>query len=228
MKKRILIIEDDPQISALLQKYLHEEQFETATAMNGDNGLLLFNTEKFDVVILDIMLPGINGLQVCTKIREKSQVPILMLTALGTPENIAIGLDMGADDYLTKPFKFIELMARIRSLLRRSDHKEQADEIQYVFDDLIVNDEQKTVSRAGVQVQLTSTEYRLLLLFITNPLKVFSRLEILESVWGVDFDMGTNVVDVYINYLRKKLDVGDSKRLIHTVIGMGYALRNDK
>jgi DNA-binding response OmpR family regulator len=152
-----------------------------------------------------------------------------MLTALGTPENVALGLDCGADDYLPKPFKFIELNARVRSLIRRIEkqHSIQVSAI-YQFDDLILNDDEKTVTRNGNIISLTSTEYRLLLLFMTNPKKVFSRMDILEEVWGVNFEMGTNVVDVYVNYLRKKLSQFGGNKLIQTVIGMGYVLREEE
>lgn len=185
---------------------MNEEQYKTVVAINGEEGLKFFDTEQIDLIILDIMLPGLNGLMVCSKIREKSNVPILMLTALGTAENVALGLNMGADDYLTKPFKFIELIARVRSLLRRTEHIEKVVETIYTFEDVVINDEQKTVQRSTRLIQLTSTEYRLLLMLIMNPRKVFSRVEIIEEVWGIDFDVGTNIVDVYVNYLLKKLE----------------------
>ena len=180
------------------------------------------------IIVLDIMLPTISGLEVCSKIREKSNVPILMLTALGTAENVALGVNTGADDYLVKPFKFIELVARVRSLLRRSDFQETSPVSMYSFADLFINDESKTVTRGGETISLTSTEYRLLLMFVMNARRVLSRMEILEAVWGVNFDMGTNVVDVYVNYLRKKLDQPGNQKLIHTHIGMGYVLREEE
>ncbi|NBP68608.1 MAG: DNA-binding response regulator, partial [Cytophagia bacterium] len=160
------------------------------------------------------------------------QVPILFLTALGSSEHIVTGLNSEADDYLVKPFKFIELLARVKSLLRRTDQQtsnapttENTEEI-YQFDNLVLNEYTKTVKRDEKIISLTSTEYRLLLLFLKNPKRVFSRMEILETVWGVDFDMGTNVVDVYVNYLRKKIDKDQQKKLLHTVIGMGYVLKD--
>ncbi|MCZ8215617.1 MAG: response regulator transcription factor, partial [Cyclobacteriaceae bacterium] len=160
------------------------------------------------------------------------QVPILFLTALGTSEHIVTGFNSEADDYLVKPFKFIELLARVKSLLRRTDQQtsnapttENTEEI-YQFDNLVLNEYTKTVKRDEKIISLTSTEYRLLLLFLKNPKRVFSRMEILETVWGVDFDMGTNVVDVYVNYLRKKIDKDQQKKLLHTVIGMGYVLKD--
>ncbi len=205
-----------------------EENFHVETAMEGRAGIDLFFRGQFDLVVLDIMLPTISGLEVCSRIREKSNVPILMLTALGTAENVALGLNTGADDYLVKPFKFIEFLARIRSLLRRAEIKETPAGSIYSFADLVMNDEEKTVTRGGEAISLTSTEYRLLRMFLVHPKKVLSRMEILEEVWGVNFDMGTNVVDVYVNYLRKKLDQNDKARLIHTQIGMGYVLREEE
>lgn len=226
--KRILIIEDDPHVCAFVTKGLTEENYSVETCHDGKSGIDLFFNQSFDLLILDIMLPGISGLEVCSKIREKSNVPILMLTALGTAENVALGLNTGADDYLIKPFKFIELLARVKSLLRRSDFIDQTQSTTYHFSDIIINDETKVVMRNKDFISLTSTEYRLLLMFVMNPRKVFSRLEILEEVWGVNFDMGTNVVDVYVNYLRKKLDKYGSKKLIHTMIGMGYVLKEEE
>ena len=177
------------------------------------------------------MLPQLNGLDVCRRIRnENKKTPILFLTAVGTPESIVQGLGAEADDYLVKPFKFIELLARIKSLLRRAelprqDTPPQSEGSVIRFADLWVNDYSKTVKRGNQIITLTSTEYRLLLLFMKNPERVFSRVEILDHVWGVDFNMGTNVVDVYINYLRKKIDKNHSQKLLHTVIGMGYVLK---
>lgn len=226
--KKILIIEDDPQISSLVQKGLTEENFETKVSNDGLRGLDEFYFWNPDLIILDIMLPGMNGLQVCSKIRETSQVPILMLTALGTAENVALGLDSGADDYLPKPFKFIELNARVKSLLRRMENLNPVQNTIFQFDDLVIDDNQKTVTRAGNSISLTSTEYRLLLLFVMNPKKVLSRIDILEEVWGIDFESGTNVVDVYVNYLRKKLVQFGGAKLIHTVIGMGYVMREEE
>jgi two-component system copper resistance phosphate regulon response regulator CusR len=226
--KRILIIEDDPHVCAFVTKGLTEENYSVETCHDGKSGIDLFFNQSFDLLILDIMLPGISGLEVCSKIREKSNVPILMLTALGTAENVALGLNTGADDYLIKPFKFIELLARVKSLLRRSDFIDQTQSTTYHFSDIIINDETKVVMRNKDFISLTSTEYRLLLMFVMNPRKVLSRLEILEEVWGVNFDMGTNVVDVYVNYLRKKLDKYGSKKLIHTMIGMGYVLKEEE
>lgn len=226
--KKVLLVEDDTEVASFIKKGLTEADYEVTIAFDGNTGLQIALSGNFDIIILDIMLPGTNGFEVCRSIRKVNrQVAILILTALGTAENVVIGLESQADDYLVKPFKFIELLARIKSLLRRSEVTGQTANGEEIFQlaDLVVNDYTKTVKRGEQTLSLTSTEYRLLLLFIKNPKKVLSRMEILEHVWGVDFNMGTNVVDVYVNYLRKKIDKDKTSRLIHTVIGMGYVLK---
>lgn len=200
--------------------------------MDGSFGLNLAKEGSFDLLILDIMLPNLNGLEFCRQIRLiDTDVPILFLTAMGSSENIVIGLESGADDYLVKPFKFIVLLARIKTLLRRIEKNEDRRKIEkevYVFADLTQDDTEKTVFRNGKEISLTSTEYRLLLMFMKSPRRVLSRVEILDQVWGVNFDLGTNVVDVYVNYIRKKLDKQGDQKLIQTVIGMGYVLKEDQ
>jgi two-component system, OmpR family, copper resistance phosphate regulon response regulator CusR len=230
--KKILLVEDEAHVVSFIKKGLTEEGFEVSVAFDGNTGLQLFQENEFDLIILDIMLPGMNGLEVCKHIREQNKaVPVLFLTALGTSENIVLGLETGADDYLVKPFKFIELLARIKTLLRRSEISVAIEEPilqeEYIYKigDLQVNDYTKTVSVLGKEVSLTTTEFRLLLFFMKNKNKVLSRVEILEEVWGVNFDLGTNVVDVYVNYLRKKIDNLLEDKYIHTVIGMGYVLK---
>lgn len=229
--KKILLVEDEAHVVSFIKKGLSEEGFEVSVAFDGKTGLQLATEGQFDLIILDIMLPEMNGLEVCKEIRKtNTAIPVLFLTALGTSENIVLGLESGADDYLVKPFKFIELIARVKTLLRRTENAttSAAPDIQqeyiYKIDDLEVNDYTKTVTRDDKVISLTTTEYRLLLYFIKHPNKVLSRIDILEEVWGVNFDMGTNVVDVYVNYLRKKVDYTENK-LIHTVIGMGYVLK---
>lgn len=231
--KKILLVEDETHVVSFIKKGLTEEGFDVTVAFDGTTGLQLFDANYFDIVILDIMLPDKNGLEVCREIRKtNNSIPVLFLTALGTAENIVLGLETGADDYLVKPFKFIELVARIRTLLRRSsDNSNSLPEVQeehvYRFADLELNDYTKTVTRDGKVISLTTTEYRLLLYFMKNKNKVLSRIDILEEVWGVNFDIGTNVVDVYVNYLRKKIDSYADQKLIHTVIGMGYVLKDN-
>ncbi|MCE7053351.1 response regulator transcription factor [Algoriphagus sp. AGSA1] len=229
--KKILLVEDDTRVCSFINKGLSENGFEVTVAMDGTMGLQVALSSQFDLIILDIMLPNMNGLEVCKQIRiQNKTVPILFLTAMGSTENVVIGLESGADDYLVKPFKFIELVARIKTLLRRGGKMEENDKQDhqiYQFADLVLDDTGKTISRNGNEISLTSTEFRLLLMFMKNPRKVLSRVDMLHEVWGVNFDLGTNVVDVYVNYLRKKLDKYGEQKLIHTVIGMGYVLKEN-
>lgn len=232
--KKILLVEDESGVASFITKGLSEEGLDVSVALDGNTGLSMALSHHFDLIILDIMLPGMNGVEVCRTIRKHNkQVAILFLTALGTSENIVAGFNSEADDYLVKPFKFIELLARIKSLLRRTESSSKiqgttsgSEEI-YQFADLTLNEYTKVVKRGERTISLTSTEYRLLLLFLKSPKRVLSRMDILEKVWDVDFDMGTNVVDVYVNYLRKKIDKDQKSKLIHTVIGMGYVLKEN-
>jgi DNA-binding response OmpR family regulator len=229
----ILLIEDELGVADFIKTGLEEEGYKVEHAVNGRLGFELLKSNIIDLVLLDILLPEMNGLEVCKKIREEGfkELPVIMLTALGSAENVVLGLDSGADDYLAKPFKLIELKARIRTLLRRSEYNGNSNyepENCYSFADLELNDDQKTLIRNGIEISLTSTEYRLILMFIKNPKTVLSRTELLDEVWGINFDLGTNVVDVYVNYLRKKLDKIGGEKLIHTVIGMGYVLKQEQ
>jgi DNA-binding response OmpR family regulator len=229
--KKILLVEDEAHVVSFIKKGLSEEGFEVSVAFDGKMGWQLFKTNTFDLIILDIMLPELNGLDLCKEIRkENTFVPILFLTALGTSENIVMGLEHGADDYMIKPFKFIEFVARIKTLFRRADQTQISDlEVQkdYVFslDNLKLNDYTKEVYRGNEKLSLTTTEYKLLFYFLKNINRVLNRMDILEAVWGVNYDLGTNVVDVYVNYLRKKVDRNSELKLIHTVIGMGYVMK---
>lgn len=228
----ILIIEDEQHVAELIKQSLEEEGYNVLHAADGLKGIELIKTENIQLVILDILLPKMNGLEVCRQIRNDgyTDLPILILTALGSAENIVLGFDTGADDYLAKPFKLIELKARIKNLLRRSEFFDANGSVindVYKFADLELNDYTKKVTRNNNEVSLTSTEYRLLLEFMKNPTKVLNRGDLLDNVWGINFDNGTNVVDVYVNYLRKKLDKFGDKKLIHTVTGMGYVLKNE-
>lgn len=226
--KYILLIEDEPNVAAFIRRGLKEEAYQVQVAYDGKTGLDLLAQQQVDLVILDIIMPGMDGLEVCKKIRERGfkHIPILMLTALGTSDNIVNGLDSGADDYLVKPFKFKELLARIRALGRRQSFSESSGSLLEI-DDLRVDCDAKRVNRAGREIKLTSTEYRLLEYFLKNKRKVLSRVDLLENVWDINFDMGTNVVDVYVNYLRNKIDKGFDTKLIHTVVGMGYVMREN-
>jgi DNA-binding response OmpR family regulator len=226
----ILLVEDEAHVASLIIRSLSEEGYEVSLAPDGSTGLDMALQNNFDLILLDIMLPGINGLEVCRKIRASgSTVPILMLTALGTTQNIVTGLDSGADDYLVKPYKLAELLARVRSMIRRNNNiglnnaDNNPEQIQIA--DLVLNLKDKTAVRAGQKIELTATEYRLLKYLMANKRRLVSRMDILENVWGVDFNMNTKVVDVYVNYLRKKIDKDFDNKLIHTSIGMGYILK---
>lgn len=228
--KKILLVEDEINVVSFIQKGLTEEDFEVSVALNGAMGFQMALNNYYDLIVLDIMLPEKNGIDVCKDLRQnKVQTPILFLTALNTSDNIALGLNTGGDDYLVKPFKFIELVARINALLRRSNNnnppEQTTKENTYTIANLLVNDDAKTVARDGNIISVTATEYRLLLVLMKNKGRVLSRVELLENVWDINFNLGTNVVDVYINYLRKKLDSNYEPKLIHTVVGMGYVLK---
>jgi len=224
---KLLLIEDEPSVISLIQRSLSVAGYEISVAMDGESGLQMATQHIFDLVILDLMIPVINGMEVCRRIRQSgSSMPILMLTALSTTENIVSGLDAGADDYMTKPFKLAELEARIRTLTRRSKDSEKevvADILK--IGDLVLDKTTKIVTRASQPIDLTATEFRLLEFFLSNQNKVLNRMEILENVWDINFNLGTNVVDVYINYLRKKIDKNNRAKLIHTIFGMGYVMR---
>ena len=222
---KVLLIEDEPDLMSVIVRGLTEAGIEVSAAADGVNGLEMAVRHQFDLIILDVMLPGMNGIQVCKEIRKISDsVAILMLTALSSTENIVTGLNSGADDYLVKPFKFAELEARIRTLVRRS-RSAPTPKSMITVGDLEVDVLSRTVKRNNQSIQLTATEYRLLEYFVQHQNMVLSRIQILESVWDIDFNMGTNVVDVYVNYLRKKVDNGHEQKLIQTVFGRGYMLK---
>ena len=222
---KILLIEDEPQLVSIIQRDLSAEGHDVSVAMDGQTGLDMGMKMSFQLVILDIMLPGINGIEICRNLRAaNNEVAILMLTALGTTENIVVGLDSGADDYMVKPFSLVELNARIRTLARRNIINDRPANLLQVGN-LTMNLSEKTVTRDDKMIDLTATEYRLLEFLVRNKNHMVSRIEILEHVWNIDFNMGTNVVDVYINYLRKKIDKGFDIKLIHTVVGMGYIFK---
>lgn len=221
----LLLVEDEPNVVSVVVRGLSAEGFNVSVAPDGTIGEKMALSNHFDLIILDIMLPGINGLELCKIIKkEKPHVPIIMLTALGTTENVVNGLDNGADDYLTKPFKFAELFARIRMLLRRYNGTVNPDQVIKIGD-LQINLTAKSVKRDDIDITLTATEYRLLEFMAKNKSKILSRIDILENVWDIDFNLGTNVVDVYVNYLRKKIDKNSEQKLIHTAVGLGYVLK---
>ncbi len=226
MIQQILVIEDEQNVGAFIKKGLTESGYKVYLTYDGEQGIQILKQKVIDLIVLDVILPGLDGKLVAKKIRELgySDLPIIMLTALGTTENIIQGLDSGADDYLIKPFKFKELLARIRALTRRNKHIKIRNK-QLAIYDLVLDRDSKIVKRAGTEIKLTFTEFRLLEFLLINKNRVSSRIDILENVWDINFNLGTNVVDVYVNYLRNKVDRGFEPKLIETVIGMGYIIR---
>jgi DNA-binding response OmpR family regulator len=226
MQKSILLVEDEPNVVSVIKRGLKDQGYNITVATDGLSGLQMALSYIFDLIILDVMLPSLDGVEICKGVRaQKPTVPILMLTALDSTINIVNALDSGADDYLTKPFEMLELSARIRTLLRRASGASVETSNIFRIADLEVNIEAKTVNRNEIPLNLTATEYRLLIYFVKNQKKVLSRIQILESVWDIDFNLGTNVVDVYVNYLRKKIESKSQQKLIHTVFGMGYVMK---
>ena len=223
---KIGIAEDDPKIAALLQTALEENGYQINVVSNGIDALEHFVQEQFNLLIIDIMMPGLSGIQVCKRLREKNiQTPILMLTAMGTVDDKVTGLDAGADDYLVKPFHLKELLARVSALLRRQTSFENIPNHQLIFEDLTMDTLSKEVSRAGKIIDLSAKEFVLLELFLRNPNRLLSRRYIAEMAWDINFDTGTNVIDVYVNFLRKKIDKDFDRKLIHTKINMGYIFK---
>lgn len=224
---RILFIEDEKKIADALKKGMEEQGFYVLIAYDGAMGEKLFNNYDFDLIILDINLPDINGYTLSRTIRQKNKnIPILMLTALGTVDDKIEGFEAGADDYLVKPFAFKELLARIKSLLRRTIHGLPTGHMLRVGD-LEINLDSKEVMRSGNKISLTAKEFQLLEYLVRNKNKVVSRADIAGKVWDIGFDTGTNVIDVYINFLRKKIDKDYPAKLIHTQIGMGYIMKEE-
>jgi DNA-binding response OmpR family regulator len=225
--KRILIVEDDERLSSVLYKGLAGEGFSVTLAADAEKGFELYQSMEFDLILTDLVLPGEDGIYLCKKIRkENSEIPILMLTALGTTDDKLVGFDVGADDYLVKPFDFRELFARIKSLLRRKTGGPDSslpEELSYA--DLQVLLSQKKVIRSGKEILLTPKEFNLLVFLLRHPEQTLSREEIAKEVWGLEFDTGTNFIDVYINYLRKKIDKPFDTKLIQTRPGIGFILQ---
>lgn len=223
---RILVVEDEKKVSSFIKRGLEEEKYEVDTAYNGEDGLRMALEKGYDLIILDVMLPKKDGLSVVREMREKkSSTPVLMLTAKDSVEDIVAGLDSGSDDYLTKPFAFAELLARVRALVRRSEQDRGA-EIR--FADLRLDPVTHKVWRKDKEIDLTAKEYALLEYFMRNPNQVLTRTMIAEHVWDYTFDSFTNIIDVYVNYLRKKIDRDADKKLIHTVRGVGYILKEEE
>jgi len=225
MAEHILVIEDDTQIADLLRRGLIYEGYSVEVAADGLGGLNAARDRPPDLVLLDLMLPGMDGLTVCGRLRAASDVPILILTAKDAVPDRVKGLDAGADDYVVKPFNFDELLARIRALLRR--HTPSTSQEVLRFNDLTLNPDTRAVFRGGRRVELTAREFELLLLFMQHPRQVLTRDVLYDRIWGYDFGGESNIIEVYIRYLRSKLEDGGASRLLQTVRGVGYALREE-
>lgn len=224
---KLLLIEDEPKTVQSLRQGLEENGFEVDVAYDGLIGLQLARRGGYLLIISDIIIPGINGVELCKELRKSdNQTPVLMLTALGTTDDKVVGFDAGADDYLVKPFEFKELIARVRALTKRGSGSTQLANVLR-FEDIEVNMDAKTVHRSGTKIELTVREFNLLVYLIRNQGRVISKAEIAEHVWEIDFDTGTNVIEVYVNYLRKKIDRDFPTKLIHTQFGMGYVLKSE-
>lgn len=220
---RILVVEDEKKVAAFIRRGLEEEGYSVDVAYDGAEGVQMAESVSYDLLIMDVMLPKKDGLTVVKELRQAGRnMPVLMLTARDTTDDIVAGLDAGSDDYLTKPFAFAELSARVRALVRRSVMERGA---ELVFADLRMDPVSHQVWRGEREIDLTAKEYGLLELLMRNPNTVLSRTTIAEQVWEHTFDTFTNIIDVYVNYLRKKVDKGFERRLIHTVRGQGYVLR---
>lgn len=222
MPRKILIIDDEPDICAYLAAALEDAGYSACALKEEKPTLASIAREKPDLVILDIMMPGIDGIEVSKRLRQGGDVPILMLTAKGTVADKVVGLESGADDYLVKPFAFDELLARVRALLRR---RQPGEEETLRFSDLSLNTATREVKRGNDPIELTAQEFDLLELFMRHPRQVLKRDLIYDRVWGYDFEGESNVIEVYIRYLRSKLEVRDRPRLIHTVRGVGYVMK---
>ena len=220
---RILVVEDEKKVASFIKKGLEEEGYAVDVAADGEEGLTLGLTRVHDLIILDIRLPRMDGLRVLQALRHDSvTIPVLLLTVRATIEDKVLGLDAGADDYLTKPFAFQELVARVRALLRR---RTEAEPTVLRIGDLRLDPARRTVTRGDEKVDLTPREFALLDYFMRNPGRVLTRTMIAEHVWDYSFDTSTNVIDVYVNYLRKKVDAGREPKLLHTIRGVGYVLK---
>ncbi|MDO9579615.1 MAG: response regulator transcription factor [Bacteroidales bacterium] len=219
---KILIVEDEPKVASFIKKGLEENNYEAEIAYDGLSAEKLAQIYHYNLFILDVIIPGISGLDLCRKLKKlNSNVPVLMLTALGSTDDKLIGFDAGADDYLVKPFEFRELLARVKVLLKTANQSiNTANKI--TVGDLVLDLDKKDAHRGSSKIDLTAKEFALLEYFMRNSGRVLSRNDIAEKVWDASFDFGTNVVDVYVNFLRKKIDKGYDKKLIHTKVGFGY------
>ena len=223
---QVLLIEDEQRISNLIKRGMEEQGFSVTVTYDGLMGKKLALANEFDIIITDIILPNINGIELCKIIRKtKPDIPIIMLTALGTTDDKVEGFEAGADDYLVKPFELRELFVRVRVLLKRHNNQSNVQSFILKYADIEFNLNTKTVKRNGKEIELTPKELKLLEYMMQNPERVLSRVEIAEKVWETTFDTGTNFIDVYINYLRKKIDKNFPTKLIHTKPGLGFIFK---
>lgn len=224
MQRSILVIEDDARMASLIRRGLEENGFHVTVSTDGREGYSLASVRHFDLIITDVMLPAMNGLDLCKRLKSlNNKYPVIMLTALGTTDDKVVGFDAGADDYMVKPFEMRELVARITALLKRCSLLPSDNVLR--FADLQLNMETKQVQRAGTELNLTPKEFNLLAYMMLNPGRVLPKSEIAEKVWNTNFDTGTNFIEVYVSYLRRKVDKGFEKKLIHTKPGMGFILK---
>jgi len=223
---RILIVEDEPKVASFIKNGLGDNLYESDIAYDSVSAEKLFRQYKYDLIILDLIIPGTGGLELCKKLKsQRPNIPVLMLTALGTTEDKIEGFDAGANDYLVKPFEFRELIARVKVLLRTYDKTYESGS-KLIAGDIELDLDRKTVKRGNLLISLTSKEFSLLEYFMRNPGRVLTRNEIAEKVWDVNYDFSTNVVDVYVNFLRKKIDKGFDKKYIRTRVGFGYVFED--
>ncbi|MGL4630667.1 MAG: response regulator transcription factor [Leadbetterella sp.] len=225
--KKILIVEDEEKVANFIKKGLHTQNFASDIADTGKMALEFFDLHTYNLIILDVGLPDLSGLEVCQKIREKDEkIPILILTAFSSVSDKLSGFAAGTDDYLVKPFDFMELLVRIQSLLKRACLPEEQNLEKLTVADLELDLKEKIARRKGAAISLTAKEFNLLEYLMVNKGRVVSKLDIAEQVWDINFDTGTNFIEVYVNYLRNKIDKNHSTKLIHTIVGMGYMLKN--
>src|SRR5699024_1543208 len=225
---QVLIVEDDVRVAQLISRVMQKNEYQTTIAYDGKYSMELVQSNDFNLIIADIILPKLNGVEFCKKVRIiKPHIPIIMLTALGTTNHKVEGLDAGADDYMVKPFEMKELFARVRAVLKRSERMRTPEGSILSYADLVLNKNTKTVKRNNQDIKLTPKEFELLKYFLSNPERVLSRAEIAENVWQTNFDTGTNFIDVYISYLRNKIDKHHDFKLIHTRVGMGFILQKE-
>jgi two-component system, OmpR family, copper resistance phosphate regulon response regulator CusR len=223
---KILIVEDEDKVASFIKKGLQTQNFDSTIASTGVQALSLIESENFDLVILDIGLPDINGIMLCKTIRASHEnIPILMLTALGGVSDKLSGFEAGTDDYLVKPFDFMELLVRVKALLKRCSDQNNERIEKLTVGDLELDLKEKVARRNEDVINLTAKEFNLLEYFMRNQGRVVSKVDIAEKVWEINFDTGTNIIEVYVNYLRNKVDKGYTNKLIHTVVGMGYMLK---